>query len=206
MTNLIKTAQTMDSREIAELTGKRHDNVLKDIREQLGQLEGGVLRFEDTYRNEQNGQEYRCYKLPYRETMILVSGYSVELRARVIDRWLSLERKEAARSRAHQESKKMRQGMTEQWKLHGASKPHEFINLTFAEYKALGYEKPRETKKANMTMEELARLAVLESIETYKLIMNPEITGYTALAESVQKTGYHLPMHLDCMIAGRVSA
>ena len=204
MTNLIKTAQTMDSREIAELTGKRHADVIRDIESQLSRI-GDERNFASVYK-ARNGEDRKCYALPYRETMILVSGYSVELRARVIDRWLSLERKEAARSRAHQESKKMRQGMTEQWRLHGASKPHEFINLTFAEYKALGYEKPRETKKANMTMEELARLAVLESIETYKLIMNPEITGYSALAESVQKTGYHLPMHLDCMIAGRVSA
>jgi phage regulator Rha-like protein len=35
--------------------------------------------FASTNRNEQNGQEYRCYKLPYRETMILVSCYSAEL-------------------------------------------------------------------------------------------------------------------------------
>lgn len=49
-------------------------------------------KFASSYRNEQNNQEYRCYRLPYRETMILVSGYSVALRARVIDRWLELER------------------------------------------------------------------------------------------------------------------
>jgi phage antirepressor YoqD-like protein len=86
---------TMDSREIAEIVGVRHDNVLRDIRTQLGQLPGGVLRFEDTYQNEQNGQTYRCFKLPYRETMILVSGYSVELRAKVVDRWIELERQAA---------------------------------------------------------------------------------------------------------------
>jgi phage regulator Rha-like protein len=82
---------TMDSREIAELVGKRHDHVLRDIEEQLGPL-GGLPRFGDTYRNEQNGQTYRCYKLPFRETMILLSGYKVELRAKVVDRWLELER------------------------------------------------------------------------------------------------------------------
>lgn len=83
--------KTMDSREIAELTNKRHDHVIRDIETQLGPL-GGLPRFGGTYRNEQNGQEYPCYRLPYRETMILVSGYSVELRARVIDRWLELEK------------------------------------------------------------------------------------------------------------------
>jgi phage regulator Rha-like protein len=84
--------KTMNSREIAELTGKEHRNVCRDIVEQLGKLEGGVLRFAHTYRNEQNGQEYPCYALPFRETMIVMSGYSVELRAKVIDRWMELER------------------------------------------------------------------------------------------------------------------
>lgn len=83
---------TMNSLDIAELVGKRHDNVVRDIEKQIGAL-GGLLRFEDTYINKQNGQSYICYNLPYRETMILVSGYSVELRARVIDRWLELEKK-----------------------------------------------------------------------------------------------------------------
>ena len=87
--------KTMDSREIAELTEKEHRNVLRDIEAQLGQLEGGLLRFEHTYTNQQNGQEYRCYKLPYRETMILISGYSVELRAKVVDRWMELEQASA---------------------------------------------------------------------------------------------------------------
>lgn len=81
----------MDSREIAHLTGKEHRKVCRDIVEQLGQLEGGVARFGHTYRNDQNGQEYRCFLLPKRETLILVSGYSVELRAKIIDRWEELE-------------------------------------------------------------------------------------------------------------------
>lgn len=88
----VTLAVTMDSREIAELTGIRHDNIMRDIKNQLGQLDGGVLRFEDTYRNEQNGQEYKCYKLPAREVLILVSGYNVQLRAKIIDRLNQLER------------------------------------------------------------------------------------------------------------------
>ena len=84
---------TMSSREIAELTGKRHGNVMRDIEKQLTELlgEGGLLKFEDTHRNEQNSQEYRIYRLPKRECLIVVSGYSVELRARIIDRWMELE-------------------------------------------------------------------------------------------------------------------
>jgi phage antirepressor YoqD-like protein len=89
--------QTMDSRDIAELTGKMHKHVARDIQVMLEGLEIDVTRFghisTDSY-----GRPQRCYKLPYRETMILVSGYSVELRARVVDRWLELEASAAPRT------------------------------------------------------------------------------------------------------------
>lgn len=95
MTNLMKLEQslTMSSREIAELTGKRHDHVMRDIRLLLAELHGeqGVPIYEHTYTNEQNGQQYKMYKLRKRETMILVSGYSVALRAKIVDRWQELE-------------------------------------------------------------------------------------------------------------------
>lgn len=87
------TTQTMSSREIAELTGKRHDHVMRDIRAMLVDLhgEGGIPSFGDTHINEQNGQSYPIFRLPKRESLILVSGYSVQVRARIIDRWQELE-------------------------------------------------------------------------------------------------------------------
>lgn len=83
----------MSSREIAELTGKQHAHVMRDIREMLTQLygEGGVSKFGDTHRNEQNGQSYPIFQLPKRETLILVSGYNLTMRAAIIDRWQELE-------------------------------------------------------------------------------------------------------------------
>ena len=85
---------TMDSREIAELTNKMHGHVCRDIQEMLTHIHGGnQSKFGSVYLAG-NGETRNCYKLPYRETMILVSGYSFELRARVIDRWLELEKKD----------------------------------------------------------------------------------------------------------------
>lgn len=86
---------TMSSREIAELTGKRHDNVMADIKKMLLDLELNAPDFSGTYKTAQ-GNEYPCFSLPKRETLILVSGYSVELRAKIIDRWQELEQKELA--------------------------------------------------------------------------------------------------------------
>lgn len=77
----------VSSREIAELTGKRHDHVVRDIRSMLDNLGLGVPNFGDTYVNQQNGQSYQVFNLPKRETLILVSGYSVALRAKIVDRW-----------------------------------------------------------------------------------------------------------------------
>lgn len=83
---------TMSSREIAELTGKEHRNVMRDARAMLAELhgEGGLLKFEHSYLNSQNKPQPELL-LPKRECLILVSGYSVELRAKIIDRWMELE-------------------------------------------------------------------------------------------------------------------
>ncbi|MBA4307614.1 MAG: phage regulatory protein/antirepressor Ant [Sphingopyxis sp.] len=93
ITNITSAEQTMSSREIAELTGKQHAHVMRDIRDMLAELhgEGGVSKFGDTLRNPQNGQTYPVFNLPKRETLILVSGYNLAMRAKIIDRWQELE-------------------------------------------------------------------------------------------------------------------
>lgn len=97
MDMLQTTAQTMSSQEIADLTGKRHDNVLRDARAMLSELHGeqDLLRFEGVYRGA-NGEDRPCVRLPKRETLILVSGYNLTMRAKIIDRWQELESKTQA--------------------------------------------------------------------------------------------------------------
>lgn len=84
-------AQTMTSREIAELTGKQHKHVLRDIEiigPNLGQSSKSV-----TYVGY-NNQQQREWHLSKRDTLLIISGYNVELRARIIDRWEELEQKQ----------------------------------------------------------------------------------------------------------------
>lgn len=96
MSNLsIGSTPTMSSREIAKLTGKRHDNVIRDIARMLNELDSAHLKFEGSYKDS-TGRTLPTFNLPKRETLILVSGYSVELRAKIIDRWQALESKQTA--------------------------------------------------------------------------------------------------------------
>ena len=88
----------MSSREIAEVTGKDHRNVTRDIAKMLGEIGESMLKFEHTYQNPQNGQNYREYLLPKNLTLNLVAGYRSELRLKIIDRWLELEGGNAAPS------------------------------------------------------------------------------------------------------------
>ena len=83
--------RTMTSREIAELTGKRHADVMRDIRNMLGQLELQADGYEQNCADPQNGQMYPVFKLPKDLTLTLVAGYNVKLRKRIIDRWEALE-------------------------------------------------------------------------------------------------------------------
>jgi hypothetical protein len=73
----------LTSVEIAELTGKRHDNVVTDIKKMLDQLGADLLSFQETY-TDQQGRTYFCFSLPPREVKILITGYDVVRRAKVI--------------------------------------------------------------------------------------------------------------------------
>ena len=83
---------TMSSLEIAELTGKQHKDVIRDIRNMLNQLEIQSAQFCADYKDSK-GRMYPCYNLPKRETLCLIAGYNVQVRMRIIDRWQELEAK-----------------------------------------------------------------------------------------------------------------
>ncbi|WP_350012626.1 phage regulatory protein/antirepressor Ant [Pseudomonas asiatica] len=85
---------TMSSVEIAELTGKRPADVKRDIRNMLEAMGSTTEQFCSHMKVPMPRGGYRkqeVYALPRREVDILLTGYSVPLRAKVIDRWRELE-------------------------------------------------------------------------------------------------------------------
>ena len=108
MQNIIKLADIsnfenlMSSREIAELTEKRHDHVIRDIRRMFKDLELEIPKKEDSSNlgNDHHSDfraiyDYRNFVseilLNFELTMTLISGYNVILRNRIIKRWQELE-------------------------------------------------------------------------------------------------------------------
>lgn len=75
-----------NSKDVAALFEKRHDNVIRDITVLIGQepslgrrefAEGGVLKFEETpYVDPQNGQTYRSYNMTRDGFTLLAMGFT----------------------------------------------------------------------------------------------------------------------------------
>lgn len=115
----LNASLTMTSREIAELTGKEHRNVTRDVREMLAAIaadalkseriyapaaldadapEKGVPKSGDIYISQAQrtylddaGREQAEYVLDKELTYTLLTGYSAGLRNKVVKRWLALE-------------------------------------------------------------------------------------------------------------------
>ncbi len=89
--------RTMTSREIADLTGKRHKHVLADIEVMLDELGLSCIDFAvalpDSY-----GRMKPCFQLPKRETLILLTRIPSPMCQRVIDRWEAWEALETGKA------------------------------------------------------------------------------------------------------------
>lgn len=86
------TVLTMSSVEIAELTGKRHDNVMR-IANKLANA--GIItspQIEEMFSIGNNAKNWRkIFRLNKVESLNLVASLSPEFTAKIIDRWLELE-------------------------------------------------------------------------------------------------------------------
>lgn len=82
----------MTSREIAELAGKRHDNVMRDIRNMEPAWEKvNALKFELVEYVDKKGEKRLEYQLDKREVLYIATKWNDEIRAKIILRWEELE-------------------------------------------------------------------------------------------------------------------
>ena len=93
-TNSTGNAITMCSREIADLTGKRHAHVIRDIDKMLADIGVNEPKFGSVY-TDAKGEQRKCYNPPRDLTYNLVLGYRADLRLKVVRRWMELEAQQA---------------------------------------------------------------------------------------------------------------
>ena len=91
---LKQTAQTMSSREIAQLCEKQHGHVCRDI-EQLNQTyeQMGLSKIGQGYYTHPStgSQQHREFLLTKEQSIDLVTGYRADIRIRINRRWQELE-------------------------------------------------------------------------------------------------------------------
>ena len=86
--DLMKKDLIMTSREVAEITGKRHDHVMRDIREELESLEsegleGQLIFGESSYKNSQN-KEQPMFIMGREGAMQIATRYSAAIRRKLM--------------------------------------------------------------------------------------------------------------------------
>lgn len=92
MTQQASDLQTMSSVEIAELTGKDHGHVMRDIRGLFSELQLDQSKFGSIYKDAANRNQ-PCFALDKELTLTLVAGYNAKLRHAIVKRWHELEQK-----------------------------------------------------------------------------------------------------------------
>ena len=96
-TQLHDNVQTMTSLEIAELTGKQHNHLMRDIRNMepaWEKVQGSRFGLSSrTYQLPNGGtKEVPCYVLTKTECLYIATKFNDEARARLVLRWEELER------------------------------------------------------------------------------------------------------------------
>lgn len=98
MNNLMQNIKTMSSREIADLCGKIHAHVLRDIRTMVEQIGNPNMDYEQYQTLRDSMGRTSEIRLDKDLTMTLITGYSANIRYQVIKRWQELENQVSASS------------------------------------------------------------------------------------------------------------
>jgi phage antirepressor YoqD-like protein len=96
-----ESQQTMSSLEIAKLTGKPHNDVMKAIRAMESgweKVSQGKFSLSSRKVQQPNGgvREYPCYELTKTECLYVATKFNDEARAKLVIRWEELEQKQRA--------------------------------------------------------------------------------------------------------------
>ncbi|WP_367890053.1 phage antirepressor KilAC domain-containing protein [Proteus mirabilis] len=169
ITTLVNSGElTMSSREIADLTGKRHDNVMADIRKMLVEIQSPekLGDYIDTKNRTQ-----QMLLLNKEECLCLISGYSIKLRMAIIKRWQELESKQSLIPQSLPEALRLAADLAEQkqiaeQKLAIAAPKAEFVDRYVQATGLLGF---RETSKLLKVKENFFREFLLSKRIMYKL-------------------------------------
>ena len=90
-----KQPKTITSLEIAEISGKSHDNLLKSIKKQeVGWEKVTGVKFNVSKYKDKSGKMNNMYRLTKMESLFISSKFNDEIRARLILRWFELEHQE----------------------------------------------------------------------------------------------------------------
>lgn len=89
--NMTINTVTMSTVEIAELTGKRHDNVLRDARAVVSQVNALKSEAIESVYKDGRGRDKPMLILDKHLTFTLITGYDTGLRHNVVGRWIALE-------------------------------------------------------------------------------------------------------------------
>lgn len=177
------TINTMSSREIAELTGKQHAHVMRDIRAMLEKISTDPnldWHCETVSYTDEQGKPRDMYRMDKDTTLTLVSGYDHVLRFRIIKRWQELE---------------------------AAKEPQFKIPKTLSEALQLAADQAKQIEVQNAQIEVMAPKAeyydqllganeVFDGEQTAKILRTSRNSLYTFLKQRGIITKSNLPMQL----------
>lgn len=159
----------MSSLEIAEVTGKEHKNVMRDIQNLLSH---GVdkLNFERISYKDSMNRVRDAYQLTYKGVLILASGYNPVLREKIINRWEELETGKAEPKYAQQPTSQTKLSD----KIQAANFLADFLNLNGASKLAIAKSiaDPLGLPTPDYVMDEKTVHAAKDLLATHKVKMS----------------------------------
>lgn len=175
---------TMTSLEIANMTGKEHYNVVRDIRDMMSDLEEDftLLKFEGREYNSK-GQKRRVYLLDKRHALCLVGKYSAKARMAMIDKIEELEIEIKALKTHNSKMVAIDEVIEErQQKYRAIAAQHRIEGLYYAQSKVL--DKILEAEGSGSQIDDLVANIRIENNRYYESQEN--VYSYQAQCEGLQ--------------------